>query len=262
MRAGHVVEGVAHLEGRAAERRCVHHEHAVDAGVGGEELERLGEAAPVGPQAEVDQVARRRPGGRRARPAPRGSARRARPARGRRRARASAAMASEPPALPTTATRRPRGQRLAEQEAGRVEQVGEASARGSRRSGGAARRRCGAPCPATAPASHAAFTATTGFARVSRRARRLKCRALPKLSMYMHDDVGGWVVLPVLEQVVARHVGAVAEGDERRDADALLAGPGHDRRADHAGLRQQRHPTRAAAPPGRTWRAAARSDRC
>jgi hypothetical protein len=64
------------------------------------------------------------------------------------------------------------------------------------------------------------------------------------------DDVGVVVALPVAEQVVDRHVGAVAEGHEARQTDAHLVRLGSDGRAHHPGLRQERHPTRAAGHPG------------
>ena len=52
------------------------------------------------------------------------------------------------------------------------------------------------------------------------------------------DDLGRFVVLPELQQVVAGHVGLVAERHEPRDADAEVAGELQDRRSERAGLQR------------------------
>ena len=72
------------------------------------------------------------------------------------------------------------------------------------------------------------------------------------------DHVGVRVVLPVLQQVVAAHVGLVADRDELRDADPELAGPAHQLDAETARLREERDRAAARARPARTSRSCAR----
>ncbi len=60
------------------------------------------------------------------------------------------------------------------------------------------------------------------------------------------DHLGGVVLLPVLQQVVARDVGPVAGRDERRDAHAALRHPLQERGAERARLAEEAHP-----PPAR-----------
>ena len=157
---------------------------------------------------------------------------------------ASAAMASDPPALPTIATRRPGGSGwLVSTRA--VSSM--AASVGTRMTPVCSRRAASVssrPTDAIEVGSRPAFTVTTGLARLRRRARRLKWRGFPRLSMYMQTTSVLSSLVPVLEQVVAGHVGTVAEGDEGRDADPPLAGLADDRGAHHPGLREQRH-----APP-------------
>ena len=68
------------------------------------------------------------------------------------------------------------------------------------------------------------------------------------------DHVGAGVVPPVLEQVVAGHVGAVAGRDERRQAQAAPVRLGEQRDPERAGLAEEADPARApaaAAPASR-----------
>ena len=58
------------------------------------------------------------------------------------------------------------------------------------------------------------------------------------------------VLLPVLQQVVAGDVGAVAGADERREAEAAVVDLLEDRRAERAGLAEEARPGRAAASAG------------
>ncbi len=99
---------------------------------------------------------------------------------------ASAAIASDPPALPTTATRRPGGRGwLVRRRA--VSSIAESV--GTRMTPVCSRRAASVaswPTDASEVGSRPAFTVTTGLARVRRRASRLKCRGFPRLSMYMH----------------------------------------------------------------------------
>jgi hypothetical protein len=54
------------------------------------------------------------------------------------------------------------------------------------------------------------------------------------------DDRGIRIGLPVLQQIVARHVGLVADADERGQPDAAVLGEFEDRHAERAALRRQR----------------------
>ena len=154
-------------------------------------------------------------------------------------------MASDPPALPTTATRRPAGSGWLREQPGGVEQVrqgGHPDHPGLAEQGvvgQVAPHRAG-PCRAATPA----FTATTGLARVSRRASRLKRRALPNDSMYMHTTS----VRSSSSQYWRRSLPDTSARLPRATNDEMptpsLAGLVDDRRADHARLRQQRHPAR------------------
>ena len=49
---------------------------------------------------------------------------------------------------------------------------------------------------------------------------------------------GRRVVFPVLEQIVARDVGLVADADEGREADAAVGGQRENRQAERAALRR------------------------
>ncbi len=99
---------------------------------------------------------------------------------------ASAAMASDPPALPTIATCRPGGRgwlvstRAVSSMAASVGTWMTPVC--SRRAASVSSR----PTDAIEVGSRPAFTVTTGLARLRRRARRLKWRGFPRLSMYMH----------------------------------------------------------------------------
>ncbi len=63
-------------------------------------------------------------------------------------------------------------------------------------------------------------------------------RVAERLQVEQHD-VGGGVGLPVLQQVVAGDVGAVARRDERGQAQAPSGGVGEDGRAEGAGLAEE-----------------------
>ena len=56
------------------------------------------------------------------------------------------------------------------------------------------------------------------------------------------DDLGAVVLLPVLQQVVAGHVGAVAGADERRQTQPAVVDLLEDRRAEGAGLAEEAGP--------------------
>ena len=86
------------------------------------------------------------------------------------------------------------------------------------------------------------FTAMTGLVRASRRASRANLRGLPNDSRYSSTTSVAGVALPVLQQVVARHVGAVAGGDEGRQAQPALGGGGQERDAERAGLAEEADP--------------------
>ncbi len=62
-----------------------------------------------------------------------------------------------------------------------------------------------------------------------------------RLEVEQHD-LGGVVLLPVLQQVVARHVGAVAGADERREPEATVLDLLEDRRAEGTGLAEEARP--------------------
>ena len=76
------------------------------------------------------------------------------------------------------------------------------------------------------------------------------------------DDVGSRIVGPVLDQVVARHVGLVADRHERGDPEIELPHVVENREAERAALRRERRRVPRSAPPARTSRSAGRRDRC
>ena len=55
------------------------------------------------------------------------------------------------------------------------------------------------------------------------------------------SDLGALVLLPVLEEVVRRHVGAIADRCERRDAEAAILREVDQRQAEGAALRREAH---------------------
>jgi hypothetical protein len=57
-------------------------------------------------------------------------------------------------------------------------------------------------------------------------------RRVPERLEVEQDNRGPGIALPVLEQVVARHVGLVADADERRQAELPLAGELQDRQTE------------------------------
>ena len=59
---------------------------------------------------------------------------------------------------------------------------------------------------------------------------------VPERFEIQEDDIGAGVLLPVLQQVVAAHVGLVADGHELREAETERAGPGHELDAEPARL--------------------------
>src|SRR5262249_28746665 len=56
------------------------------------------------------------------------------------------------------------------------------------------------------------------------------------------DDVGRWIVLPVLQQVVAGDIGTVAGGDERGQAESPVPGSVQQCHAERAGLAEEPDP--------------------
>ena len=92
---------------------------------------------------------------------------------------------------------------------------------------------------------------TTGFRRVSRRAIRENLRGLPIESKRQQADAGGVVVLPVLHDVVAGHVGQIAGADEGRQTQVVAEGvveqrdPGRRRLAEQPDAARPRHRRRA-----------------
>ena len=76
------------------------------------------------------------------------------------------------------------------------------------------------------------------------------------------DHVGVRVLGPVLDQVVARHVGLVAHRNERREADVQLARVVEDGESECTALRRHRDAGPVAARWARTWHRAWRPDRC
>ena len=73
------------------------------------------------------------------------------------------------------------------------------------------------------------------------------------LDVHEHD-VDRRVVLPIPEQVVAADVGLVADGDELRNADAVLARVVEHRQAERARLRHERGASRRRHRRARRWR--------
>ena len=76
-------------------------------------------------------------------------------------------------------------------------------------------------------------------------------RVAERLEIEQHDR-RGWIVLGVLQKIVAGNVGLVAETDKRREADLPGGGEIQHGQAEPATLRGQRDPARAAAAARRT----------
>ena len=85
------------------------------------------------------------------------------------------------------------------------------------------------------------------------------CRTTPGRAA---TSVGVRVLLPVLEEVVARQVGLVADRDERRQPDAEAARRLDDRDPEAAALRHEADRRPATARAARTSRSAGRRRRC
>ena len=93
---------------------------------------------------------------------------------------------------------------------------------------------------ARAPAAERPLlTAMIGLVRPTRRAIRENLRGLPTDSRYSAMTLRRRVVLPVLEEVVAREVGLVADRDEGRQPEAEAVGVLDDREAERAALREE-----------------------
>ena len=106
------------------------------------------------------------------------------------------------------------------------------------------------------------LTARTGFSRDTRRETCEKRRGLPKDSTYSAMTVAARVVGPVLEEVVRRDVGAVAERHEGRHPEAPGGRVAEQREAERSRLRGQREAARGACRPPRAARGARPRDRC
>ena len=74
-----------------------------------------------------------------------------------------------------------------------------------------------------------------------------KAARVPERFEIQQDHARGRVALPVLEQVVARHIGLVADADEGRQAHAPLPGELENRQSQRAALRREADTARAAA---------------
>ena len=222
---------VARLADRVDQRRRVDHEHRVDAGV-------------------VRARPARRRGSRRrccANPSRRGGSTASSPTA------SSVALASTPGLveLVTTATRRPLDQRLRREHAGRVEHrrhrrhLDHAGVAVHRLVAGADQRRAGADRDDRPRPRHPAGDA----GELARVAERLGVD---------RDHLRRLVVLPELQQVVARHVGLVAERHEPRDRQLELCGEPQQGDAERARLHRDRHVARGAAARRRATPAARR----
>ena len=94
------------------------------------------------------------------------------------------------------------------------------------------------PSAVRPPSRHDGLLART------RAARSRNLRGLPKLSTYKGRRASSRVVLPVLEQIVGRNVGLVADAHEVAHADA-------ERRARSRARRGPARPTATGTPPAR-----------
>ena len=213
------------------ERRHEDHDHRVDLVVVEEHAERRARRSPHRRRATRSTGLRRPASGDvRAASAALGLGRRARGPRGHGATHASAARIPGPPPLLTIATRRPRGSGWC---ASRIA-VSKSSSSVSTRITPAWRN---SASTATSGAASAAVC-DAGAARAGRRASalhrhdRLRPRdaarearelaRVPERLEVQQDHVGVGIVLPVLEEVVAAHVGLVAHRHERRDAEARV----------------------------------------
>ena len=75
------------------------------------------------------------------------------------------------------------------------------------------------------------------------------------------DDARAGILLPVFQEVVARHVGLVADADERRQAQTPARPPSRESRCRARRSATTSRPVRRREPPARTTRSAARPDR-
>ena len=256
------------LVGARDDRRHEEHDQRVEARVGEQQRERrlVGRAGRRAEQ--VDRVRDARLAGK-----DRGAARRASPASSSGSSSPAASQASaqripSPPAFVSTPTRRPRGQRLAREQAGdvdellerpRAEHAGLVEERVDRRLRAGERggvRARGARAGAVAPA----FSARIGLRRATRRASRAELARVAERLEVEQDEIRLRVVLPPLEQVVRGDVRLVPDRDEGREAEPRSAPSRAARaRARRSATRSRSGP--AAARAARRSRSAAASRR-
>ena len=158
---------------------------------------------------------------------------------------ASTARMPGPPALVTIATRRPAGSGCASRHAATSNISSIVSARitpdcwnsALTATSLAASAAVWLPAARDPARVRPAFTATIGLVRAIRRAMRPNRRGLPNDSRYSRMTRVAGSSSQYLKQIVAGHVGLVADADERRQADTPLPGELEDGEAERAALR-------------------------
>ena len=178
-----------------------------------------------------------------------------------------------PPALVTIATRPPARQRLAGEHRGGVEHLAD-------RLGARITPACWKSASTLMSAAASSAPVCEDAARAGRRGERPLLTAMIGLTRrdpardppeaarvaerleVEQDRPRCRVALPVLQQVVARQVGLVADRDERRQADPRLAAELHRREPQGAALRRPARPRRGGGGRARTSRSARPPDRC
>ena len=165
-----------------------------------------------------------------------------------------------PPAFVSTATRRPRGSGCVERSTAVSISSESVPARMTPACANSASTAASEPARAAvwelaarAPALVVPlFIARIGFFRATRRAIRAEPERVSERLEIEHHDVGIRVVLPVLEQVVGRHVRLVADRDERGEPEASLVRAFQHRQPERAALRREpTFPGRNASRPER-----------
>jgi hypothetical protein len=237
----------------ACGRRDDDGEHRVDLAAGGEHLERRGQLVGAGDRAEVDRVGGLGRAGQRAQAHPHrlGSSGTSRPGLaagvgGEGGERVRRADDGDPPAG---------GQRLVGEQLRRLEQL---------RQRGHAHDACGgeqrADGDVALPAAALERDDRLGAADLAGDAGELA--GVAEAAQVEHDHLGALVGAPVLQQVVAGDVGAVADRHERRQPERAPGGLLQERarRAPRTATARRRCP--AAASRRRRSRAAARPGRC
>ena len=175
---------------------------------------------------------------------------------------ASVAITPSPPPLVTTRRRRPRGQRLAGEAPGQIEELLDAPGpHGAGLPDGRLERGVGAGEGAGVGGDRAAALGRAaglqedhGFAGGRRPERLEEAPAVGQPLEVGDDDPGLGIVRGGLQDVGLGQVGLVAEGGEEGEAQAAGARPVEDRGGERARMREERDAAGERHARARTWR--------